>query len=376
MGTADLAIVGGGIIGLAHAYAAAKRGLKVVVFERNNRATGASVRNFGMVWPIGQPHGPLHQLSLESRRLWLEVLAATGLPYRPDGSLHVVYREDEATVAREFAELAPGLGYQCRWLNRDDVIAHSCAVQTRDLIGGLFSPLELTVDPARTVASLAQFLTERYNVVFRFGCAITRIDLPNVESASESWSVGNAIICSGDDFETLYPDSYRNAGLTRVKLQMLRTSPQPGAWQLGPALAAGLTLRFYPSFQVCPSLPALKHRIAAETPEYDRWGIHGLVSQLSSGELTLGDSHEYGLSVDIFNKEEIDHLMIRYIKSFLNAPDLSISQRWFGVYAKHPDQPYLSLEPAAGVRIVTSPGGSGMTLSFGIGEKTVQEMEL
>jgi len=154
----------------------------------------------------------------------------------------------------------------------------------------------------------------------------------------------------------------------------LRTRPQPNGWRLGPALAAGLTLRFYQSFAVCETLPALRARIAEEMPEYDRWGIHGLVSQTAEGELTLGDSHEYGPSVDVFNKEEIDCLILRYISTFLAAPDLSIAQRWSGVYAKHPDHAYLSLTPAPNVRIVTSPGGAGMTLSLGIAEETIAEV--
>jgi FAD dependent oxidoreductase TIGR03364 len=186
--------------------------------------------------------------------------------------------------------------------------------------------------------------------------------------------VDHAIVCSGDDFESLYPDTYAGSGLTRVKLQMLRTRPQPADWKLGPALAAGLTLRFYKSFAVCETLAALRQRIASETPEYDRWEIHGLVSQTERGELTLGDSHEYGSSVDIFNREEIDCLMLRYVSTFLAAPDLSIAQRWHGVYAKHPDHPYLMLTPGPGVRIVTSPGGAGMTLSFGIAAETIAEM--
>jgi FAD dependent oxidoreductase TIGR03364 len=373
---ADIAIVGAGILGLAHAYSAAKLGLKVVVFERSPRASEASVRNFGMIWPIGQPHGEMHQLALRSRALWLEVLQDASLPYSGEGSLHLAYRDDEAAVAREFADRAPDLGYDCSWLNASETLERAPSVQPEGLAGALWSPVEITVDPRITLAVLPAFLVQRYGVKMRFGCAVQAIDLPRIEAGGECWMVDRAIVCSGADFVSLYPKAYAQSGLTRVKLQMLRTVPQPEGWRLGPSLAAGLTLRFYPSFEVCETLTALKQRIAHETPEYDRWGIHGLVSQTATGELTLGDSHEYGVCVDAFNKEEIDDLILRYISGFLRAPDMTIAQRWHGVYAKHPEAPYLSLDPAPGVRIVTSPGGSGMTLSFGVADRTCESLEL
>jgi glycine/D-amino acid oxidase-like deaminating enzyme len=149
----DLAIVGAGILGLAHAYAAAKAGKRVVVLERSQQASGASVRNFGMVWPIGQPAGEMLALSMRSRAIWQELLHEAKLPLRETGSLHLVYRADEAAVAEEFAELAPGLGYDCQWLSAQEVLRRSSAVQPDGLLGGLWSATEFTIDPRQILAA-------------------------------------------------------------------------------------------------------------------------------------------------------------------------------------------------------------------------------
>jgi FAD dependent oxidoreductase TIGR03364 len=370
----DVAIVGAGILGLAHAYEAAKAGKSVVVLEKSPRAAGASVRNFGMVWPIGQPAGAMLAIALRSRELWLEILSKANLPRRETGSLHLTYRPDEAAVAQEFAELAPALGYQCSWLKACEVLERSHAVEPDGLAGGLWSTTEFTVDPRQIIQSLPAFLEEQYKVQFVFGTAVTAIEHLVLQTGGGPWQAETVIVCGGDDFETLYPQHYAASGLTRCKLQMMRTAPQPDGWQLGPSLAAGLTLRFYPAFQVCKTLPALSRRIAEETPEFDRWGIHALVSQTADGALTLGDSHEYSLAVDIFNKDEIDEIILRYTKQFLRAPDLSVAERWYGVYAKHPEKPLVVMQPEDGVRIVASPGGSGMTLSFGVAEQSIREL--
>ncbi|MFZ2063219.1 MAG: TIGR03364 family FAD-dependent oxidoreductase [Candidatus Binatus sp.] len=373
----DVAIVGAGILGLAHAYFAAKRGRSVVVFERTPRAQGASVRNFGMIWPIGQRAGVVHQMATRSRQIWNEILDEAALQYRPTGSLHVVYRQDEEDVAREFVERGMGFGYTCSWLSPAEVLKKSSSVNPKGLLGGIWSPAELTVDPRQILAKLPAYLAEKFGVRFRFGTAVRSIQLPRIEAGAEIWEATQAIVCGGDDFETLFPELFAASGIDRCKLQMMRTAPQKNGWELGPALAAGLTLRFYPAFEICTeTLPKHKERVAREMAEYDRFAIHTLVSQTADGALTLGDSHEYGLAVNIFNKTEIDELVMRNVREFLVAPDLSIAERWYGVYAKHPEKSWVAIDAAPGVRIVTAVGGSGMTLSFGLAEQMIREMHV
>jgi FAD dependent oxidoreductase TIGR03364 len=378
----DVAIIGAGILGLAHAYLAASAGQSVAVFDRSPQARGASVRNFGMIWPIGQPPGPLFELALESRAHWMQILHAAKLPYRETGSFHLAYADDEAAVTQEFAAMAPGLGYTtCQWLDAPTVLAKSEAVVPENLRGGLWSGTEATVDPRQILATLPTYLAEQHAVQFHWARPVRAItSTPSgslqIETATGTLEAGAAIVCSGEDFETLYPDHFATSGLTRCKLQMMRTAPQPAAWQLGPSLAAGLTLRFYKTFALCPSLPALAARIAQQTPEFDRWLIHALVSQTVDGAITLGDSHEYNLAVDIFNKQEIDDLILTYTKTFLRLPTYQIAERWYGVYAKHLDKTYVVMHPQERVRIVGSPGGSGMTLSFGVAAESIREMGL
>ena len=156
---------------------------------------------------------------------------------------------------------------------------------------------------------------------------------------------------------------------------MMRTAPLGSGWRLGPMLAAGLTLRHYPAFADCPSLAAVISRFFAELPDYDRYGIHVLVSQNGLGELVLGDSHEYGAAVEPFDKEEINALILRYLATFLRPPELRLASRWHGVYCKHPSQPWFIARPADGATVVTGLGGAGMTLSFGLAERVVGELD-
>jgi len=343
-------------------------GSAVVLFERNPRAVGASIRNFGMLWPIGQPAGDLHAMAMRSRDCWRDVLRMAGLWHDECGSLHLAYRPDELAVLQEFAAKAPALGYTCALLDPAGVGQRAPSVRQEGLLGGLWSPAEVCVDPREVVAALPGWLQERYGVLLRFNTAVRNIETPYLEAGSEVWKANHIYVCAGDDFQTLYSDLFADSGLTRCKLQMMRTAAYGDRWRIGPMLAAGLTLKHYAAFQICESLPALRERLDAEMPEYARYGIHVLVSQNGKGEVTLGDTHEYGLEVGPFDKPHLDELVLDYLKTFLDIPSLQVAQRWHGVYAKHPEKPYFLAQPAEGVTIVTGVGGAGMTLSFGLAE--------
>ena len=147
---------------------------------------------------------------------------------------------------------------------------------------------------------------------------------------------------------------------------MLKTASQPDGWRLGPHVAGGLTLAHYAGFEVCPSLAALKGRFAAEMPEHVAAGIHVMASQNEAGEVILGDSHDYVHHESPFGSERVDDLILAYARRMLRLPDWRIAARWQGVYMKPAAGTHVTAEPQPGCHVMGSPGGAGMTLSFGI----------
>ncbi len=369
----DDAIVGAGIIGLAHAYALARRGRRVIVFERHPRAQGASVRNFGTLWPIGQPAGGRYQLARRSLDIWRTVLAESGLWHDASGSLHLAYHAEEVAVLHEFLASTAQYGYECDWLSPAQTLMKSAAINADGLRGALWSPTEICVDPRDIAANLPVWLSKQFGVRFEYDCAVTAYDQPKVFAGGKEWRADNLYVCAGEDLQSLFPDEFTASGMYPCKLQMMRTQAYGDTFRIGPMLAAGLTLTFYKAFEHCPSLPVLKERFARTLSEHMRYGIHVLVAQHERGEITLGDSHEYGAEITPFNKDEIDRLVLQYLSTFFAAPDLQIVERWYGVYLNHPSGDCWIDRPRAGVTLVGSPGGKGMTVSFGVAEQVVRE---
>jgi FAD dependent oxidoreductase TIGR03364 len=372
----DIAVVGGGILGTAHAYEAAKRGLKVAIFERNLSPVGATVRNFGMVWPIGQPKNTFER-AMRARAVWLELAEKAGFWAKPWGSLHVAYHKDEWEVLQEFVATTAHIGYQTQLLTPEQSILKNKIVNPIGLRGALFSATEVNVDPREAIVKLHQYLINHLGVKIYYHTAISAIQHPTLSNGKQEWQADQILVCSGADFETLYPEIFAQQPITKCKLQMMRTVPQPNQFQLGPNLAGGLTLQHYHSFAHCKSLVKLKQRFTRDMEEYNRCGIHVLLSQTQLGELTIGDSHEYGLNPSPFDKQHINQLILNYLNRFALIPAPAIAEMWHGVYPKMQNgQTELVVSPEEGVTVINGIGGAGMTLSFGLAQEVLQKLNI
>lgn len=365
-------VIGAGIVGLATARALSLKGFKVTIIERTDKAVGASIRNFGMIWPIGQPTGELYNRALRSKEIWKEAANLVGISYNESGSLHTAYFKDEWVVLQELYEIFKAEGRNVSLMEKEGIVKKYSSVNPAGLIGGLFSGDEMIVDPRAAIASLPSYLTEFLNVQFIWGRAITTVRPNAVFLGKEELKVDLIFICNGADFETLYPELFLQTAITKCKLQMMRYKSLEENFDLGVSLCGGLSLIHYESFKASSSLPQLKKRYELEMAEYVQNGIHVMVSQNNMGELTVGDSHEYGLTHDPFDRSNINELIFKYLNQFVLATDWKLIQSWNGIYPKMTNgQNHLFLNPDKDVFILNGVGGAGMTLSFGLAEEVL-----
>ncbi len=371
----DIAIVGAGILGLAHAWHAVRAGMSVRVFERDHRAMGASIQNFGMLAIIAQKSGTPLRDAQRALQYWRELADEAGIALRQTGCLFVAREAAELALLDEYSnspgELADAskllplskLTEIAPWLNRDT------------LLGGLWSPDAWKVDQQNAVAAIARWLQLKMGVTFHFGEEVLGAAAGHLQTNRGDYRVGHTIVCGGSEFSTLYPQAFAATGVVPCRLQMLSMGPQPTIDQLAPFVLGGLSMTRYDAFTACDALSALKDLQRRKYPEYLGHGIHVIASQELDGSITIGDSHHYGHVQEDARLDRVDQLILAELDRMLNLPHRVISRRWLGHYAHHPDTDLLKIEPADGVTAITVTNGQGMTHGLTIAADVVAALD-
>ena len=206
---ADVAIVGGGLIGLSIAWRLARAGRSVVVVERDTIGAGASLAATGMLAPAAEHEpgsDPLLPLALESLRLWpgfrdaLEV--ETGLPidYRADGTVVVAIGRDEVERLRFRYDLQRRSGLDAAWLPGTEVRRLEPALRP-SVTAGVHCPSDHQVDPRLVMAALAE-ACRRAGVTLVEGTAVAGLDwsggtVTGIRAGDGSVTADTVVLASG-----------------------------------------------------------------------------------------------------------------------------------------------------------------------------------
>ena len=367
----DLAVVGAGICGLAHALAATRRGKRVVVIDRDAQANGASVRNFGFVTVTGQQAGDCWRRAMRSKDIWIEVADAANIPILQRGLLVIARRREARDVLEEF--LLTDMGADCRLVEPSGLADFGAGLRAEEFAGALFSPHELRVESRDAIPQLGAYLAESHGVTFLRRTAVLSACPPVLETNGGPVEAETIVVCPGDDFTTLRADRIAQYGLMRCKLHMLRVRPETIDARI-PAVMSDLGMIRYLGYAERPAAQALKAKLTTDQWAHVEAGVHLIAVRSADGSLVVGDSHHYALTPDPFAPSHIDELILDEFARVFDGRAPTIVERWTGTYASAPDRLMLIDRPCDAMRIVLITSGTGASTSFAIAEEVIGEL--
>jgi FAD dependent oxidoreductase TIGR03364 len=362
-------VAGGGIVGTWHALELARAGFAVDHLEAEAGPTGASVRNFGLVWVSGRRSGAELEVARRARRRWEEIATlAPGVGFRPMTSLTVATDPAGRAVMQAFGGHPDAAARHISFLEPDEVRACNPAVRG-DIAGALHCREDAVVEPRLALAALRAHVAAAHGDRYQFhpACRVVRAEAHAlIDTSGRRWTGDLVVLATGAAFDHLPGTDVLAARLRRVRLQMLQTAPF--GTPLTTSLADSDSLRYYPAYESAPLA-----QLGLQSPLAARHHLQLLLVQRPDGGLTIGDTHAYGEPFDFALCEDPTDELLQRAQRILGAQLPPVQRRWEGVYAQCLDGAVcLREEIEPGVFLVTGPGGRGMTCSPAIAADTLR----
>ncbi len=177
MSAYDLVIVGAGSVGLPLSYYCAKRGLKVLVLDKEaswgrgqNRAAIGGIR--ATFSDPAKIRICTESLAIASR---FEQAHGIDIEWRQGGYLFVAYEEERERAFRDLLAIQRAAGLDIGWIGRDRVAELCPGIELEGLRGGTFSPGDGYASPLKTAVAFHKLASDA-GVEFRFGESVTGLE--------------------------------------------------------------------------------------------------------------------------------------------------------------------------------------------------------
>jgi len=373
----DLLVVGSGIVGLAHAYEAKKRGLSVAIVEQNASCTGASIRNFGFITVSGQSSRDTWRRAVYSAQVWKELANLADIKILHEGTWILCQRPEAVEVAKAF--LQTPMGTDCKYYPKESYqnleslgFANVNSLNLKNSLGLLYSPHEFRVESREAIPQIASYLENKMGIDFYWKTEVLSIEGASIHTSNNRLNAQKIVMCPGAQLTGVAKPYIEKYDLKLCTLQMLRVKVQDG-FVLPGSVMTDNSLARYLGWSELPEAIPLKERIAKEMPEYIKEGIHLIVVQSADGTLVVGDSHRYGSSEEVFASERIEQLIIELMYQVLNITEHAVVERWTGVYPSSNVSDALIEKASSALRITIVSSGTGASTAFGLAKDNFDE---
>lgn len=211
---AGLVVIGGGVVGVATALFARRRGLSVVLVEKGRIAAEQSSRNWGWIRAQGRDPAEL-PVMLEARGLWRELAAQAGedIGLAETGVLYLA--DSDADMARyaDWLRIARARDLDTRLLSSAETAAMLPEAAKR-WPGALWTASDMRAEPWLAVPALAR-LAAREGVVIRENCAARGLDIEAGRVAGVVTEAGRirarSVVLAGGAWSSLFLRRHRVA---------------------------------------------------------------------------------------------------------------------------------------------------------------------
>ncbi|HKP46160.1 MAG TPA: glycine oxidase ThiO [Pyrinomonadaceae bacterium] len=241
--TVDVAIIGGGVIGLGIARALAQRGVRnIVVLERSSLGSEASSAAAGMLAPQAEADGSddFFQLCCQSRDLYPAFAASlkeeTGIDVELEttGTLYLAFTEDDANELEDRYRWQSRAGLAVEKLSAEDARMFETAI-SRDVRGALRFPLDGQVENRKLVSALAA-ANDALGVEMMTGVSVEALNVARrrvtgVETSIGFIAAGKVVLASGAWTTYLLPPELPNPRIEPVRGQMVCFEATPQIFQ-------------------------------------------------------------------------------------------------------------------------------------------------
>ena len=240
--SADVVVIGGGIIGVFTAYYLAQRGLSVVVIEKGRIGAEQSSRNWGWCRQLNRDEREL-PMATKALELWEQFAADTGADtgFNRCGLLYL--SDDEAQIAQwaRWHEFGKAAGVPTQVLSSREATERGQATG-RTWKGGIISSADGTADPSKAAPAVASALMKLGGVVVQ-NCAARGIDLQGGRVSGVITEAGTiktrtAVLAGGAWASSFCRQLGISFPLSTLRQSIMRVAPV--AQQLPPALSTPL----------------------------------------------------------------------------------------------------------------------------------------
>lgn len=293
-------VVGGGIVGCATAYFAAREGLDVTLLEREQVAFGASGRNPGFVWLHCRNPGFALQVSRAGRRLYPQLLEE--LPerfeFRAEGGLIYFNTPEQGRVFEEFVAARRADGLEIELVDGAEVRRLVPPIR-EDVLGASFCAEDAQINAPTVVRALAAG-ARREGAVVREGVGVEGLmtsgdEVVGVRTDGGDVEADAVVVAAGAWSTALLASTGVDVPIGAERLQVIATHPLP--MRIRPVVYGPLATKQYLLFRDLPSW----HPGLFRAPYESEHGIEmlQLVSQRANGEVLLGCPMDYPPELDL-----------------------------------------------------------------------------